>query len=336
VKGKAGKKNSAKDEDEYPCIKLNNGVEMPIVALGCWNLKQAWSGSGMSTGGRGSYSGYNSTGRAVEFALENGYRHIDTAERFENLNEVGMGIVNFLEKQRTLAKTRGTPPMTRKDLFITSKIWAVNNSNVNEGYINICKQLRTDHLDVVYLHLPCALVRQNKVVKEGQEDKPSEIEMLPLSPEGDLLLDESIDFIDTWKQMEQLLFEKKVNAIGVANFNLAQLERLLKVCYVKPQVLQVEVHPLMKNLDLLEFCRKRGIVVSAYGPQGNINNSAQGWEALKTRLQKNLNLKAGEKINLSKFVKLALNKKNRLFRATDCLELERYWCNWARFDTRKH
>ena len=55
VKGKAGKKNSAKDEDEYPCIKLNNGVEMPIVALGCWNLKQAWSGSGMSTGARGSY-----------------------------------------------------------------------------------------------------------------------------------------------------------------------------------------------------------------------------------------------------------------------------------------
>ena len=49
--------------------------------------------------------------------------------------------------------------------------------------------------------------------------------------------------------------------------------------------------------------------MSAYGPQGNINNSAQGWEALKTRLQKNLNLKAGEKINLSKFVKLALNKK---------------------------
>ena len=66
----------------------------------------------------------------------------------------------------------------------------------------------------------------------------------------------------------------------------------------------------MKNLDLLDFCRKRGIIVSAYGPQGNINNSAQGWEALKTRLQKNLNLKAGEKINLSKFVKLALNKKS--------------------------
>ena len=126
--------------------------------------------------------------------------------------------------------------MTRKDLFITSKIWAVNNSNVNEGYINICKQLRTDHLDVVYLHLPCALVRQKKVAKEGQEDKPSEIEMLPLSPEGDLLFDESIDFIDTWKQMEKLLFEKKVNAIGVANFNKEQLERLLKVCFVKPQV----------------------------------------------------------------------------------------------------
>ena len=192
--------------------------------------------------------GYNSTGRAVEFALENGYRHIDTAERFENLNEVGLGIQNFLEKQRTLAKTRGPPPMTRKDLFITSKIWAVNNSNVTEGYINICKQLRTDHLDVVYLHLPCALVRQNKVVREGPEDKPSEIEMLPLSPEGDLLFDESIDFIDTWKQMEKLLFEKKVNAIGVANFNKDQLERLLKVCCVKPQVQMVEIFQKWKKI----------------------------------------------------------------------------------------
>ena len=73
---------------------------------------------------------------------------------------------------------------------------------------------------------------------------------------------------------------------------------------------QIEVHPLMKNLELLEFCKNRGIVISGYGPQGNISSSAQGWEALKKRLQKNLNLKAGEKINLSKFVKLAMQKKN--------------------------
>ena len=63
-KGKAGKKNSGKggQEEEYPCIKLNNGLEMPIVALGCWNLKQAWSGSGMSniSRGRGSINGENS------------------------------------------------------------------------------------------------------------------------------------------------------------------------------------------------------------------------------------------------------------------------------------
>ena len=55
VKGKAGKKNSTKDEEEYPCLRLNNGVEMPIVALGCWNLKQAWSGSGMSNVPRASF-----------------------------------------------------------------------------------------------------------------------------------------------------------------------------------------------------------------------------------------------------------------------------------------
>ena len=126
--------------------------------------------------------------------------------------------------------------MTRKDLFITSKIWAVNNGNVLEGYINICKQLRTDHLDVVYLHFPCALVRRKQQVREGEEDKPSQIEMLPQSPEGDLLFDESVDFVDSWKQMEQLLFEKKVNAIGVANINKDQLERLLKTCCVKPQI----------------------------------------------------------------------------------------------------
>ena len=63
VKGKAGKKNSKgkNQEEEYPCIKMNNGLEMPIVALGCWNLKQAWSGSGMSNISRGSYmNGENS------------------------------------------------------------------------------------------------------------------------------------------------------------------------------------------------------------------------------------------------------------------------------------
>jgi alcohol dehydrogenase (NADP+) len=68
--------------------------------------------------------------------------------------------------------------------------------------------------------------------------------------------------------MEELVKEGKTKAIGVSNFNVKQLQDVLEHCKIKPVNNQVEVNPYVQNDELIEFCQKNNIVVSAYGPLG--------------------------------------------------------------------
>jgi glycerol 2-dehydrogenase (NADP+) len=66
--------------------------------------------------------------------------------------------------------------------------------------------------------------------------------------------------------MEKLLATGKVKAIGVSNFDIHNLEVLTKSSKVIPSVNQVELHPYLQQDALLEYCKKRGIVLTAYSP----------------------------------------------------------------------
>merc|ERR1712196_527640 len=69
--------------------------------------------------------------------------------------------------------------------------------------------------------------------------------------------------------MGKLYDEGKVRAIGVCNYSVRHLKLLLKSCRVKPMVNQVEFHPKLVQSELLEFCRKEGILVQAYASLGS-------------------------------------------------------------------
>jgi len=68
--------------------------------------------------------------------------------------------------------------------------------------------------------------------------------------------------------MEQLVRSGKTRAIGVSNFTIPQLERLLSIAEIKPVCNQVEAHPWLPQNELLEYCRGKGIVLVAYSPLG--------------------------------------------------------------------
>jgi glycerol 2-dehydrogenase (NADP+) len=90
--------------------------------------------------------------------------------------------------------------------------------------------------------------------------------MFPLLPDGTRDLDHTRHFAETWKDMEKLLSSGKVKAIGVANFDIHNLEVLKDKCTVMPAVNQVELHPYLQQPKLREYCNKRGIHITAYSP----------------------------------------------------------------------
>lgn len=75
-----------------------------------------------------------------------------------------------------------------------------------------------------------------------------------------------IDYLDTWRAMENLVYSGRVRSIGISNFNSEQTDRILTIAKIKPVTNQVECHPNLNQLRLIEFSAKRNITITAYSP----------------------------------------------------------------------
>ncbi|KAH8655832.1 protein GCY [Xylariales sp. PMI_506] len=208
-----------------PSFKLSTGAEIPAVGLGTWRSEPG------------------AVRRAVEYALRDGYRHIDAALIYGNEDEVGLGI-----------KDSGVP---REDIFITGKLWNTHQPNAAEGLAKTLEALGVDYLDLYLVHWPVCLV-------------PNETsELLPVNTDGTRSVDRSWDQGETWRQMEELYKSGKVKAIGVANWSIDYLEELRQTWTIVPAVNQVELHPFLPQHELREYCKKHGILLEAYSPLGS-------------------------------------------------------------------
>lgn len=174
--------------------------------------------------------------------------------------------------------------------------------------------------------------KKKKKENTGNDTKSEKkvLDMHPKSPEGDYLYDESISYIDTWKQCEKLIFADKVKTLGLANWNIDQINKVLQLCACKPQLVQAELSPLLQQKSLIQFCKERGIVVSAYGPQGSLTTASDGLTAMKKKMTaqlKELDPHA-EKIEddspmLKTVMRLALKKKQMEENAAETAEGEK-------------
>ncbi len=95
-----------------------------------------------------------------------------------------------------------------------------------------------------------------------------------------------------WRMMENLYLEGKVKGIGVCNFDVGYLKRLLKICKVKPVINQFEHHPLFQQPELVKMCQDNNIQVMSYSPLARMDKELQNHPVLK-----NLADKYGKSIN---------------------------------------
>ncbi len=142
----------------------------------------------------------------------------------------------------------------REEMFITSKLWNDSHAleDVRPALEQTLKDLQLEYLDLYLMHWPVAQ-RKGTIIPQESED------WIPLK---------EIPLWTTWSSMEKLYNDGLCKAIGVSNFTAENLSNLIKKTQVVPAVNQVESHPLLSQTDLLEFCRKNNIALTAYAPLG--------------------------------------------------------------------
>lgn len=128
-------------------------------------------------------------------------------------------------------KDSGIP---REEIFLTTKLWNSDQGDfekVNQAFETSLSKLQTDYVDLYLIHWP-------------GKDK----------------------FVESYKALEQLYKQKRVQAIGVCNFHIHHLEKLMGETEIVPAMNQIELHPLMNQKELRDFCKKHQIQVEAWGP----------------------------------------------------------------------
>ncbi|XP_021916998.1 aldose reductase-like isoform X2 [Zootermopsis nevadensis] len=212
-----------------PTVRFNNGRDFPVIGVGTFQAGKP-----------------GEVVAVLKDAIDVGFRHIDGAMYYENEAEVGSAIRDKINEGL----------IKREDLFVTSKLW--NNFHRPDLVVSTCKKslsdLGLDYVDLYLIHWPFA-------VKEGDIFDP-------VDEEGKLIPND-VDYVDTWKAMEECVKLGLAKSIGLSNFNSQQIQRVLDVATIKPVVNQVECHPYLNQSKLLDFCKERGILLTAYSPLGS-------------------------------------------------------------------
>lgn len=127
--------------------------------------------------------------------------------------------------------------VTREELFVTSKVWndGLSYDETIAAYEVSIHKLGLDYLDLYIIHWP------------GQDD----------------------NYIEVYKALEELYNTKRVKTIGVSNFHVHHLERLLANTTIVPAVNQIEFQPRLTQVEVREYCKKHGIQVEAWSPLMN-------------------------------------------------------------------
>jgi diketogulonate reductase-like aldo/keto reductase len=192
---------------------LSNGVTVPQVALGTWQ------------------SSVEDAEQATLWALQCGYRHIDTAAAYQNEEGVGRGLTKS-----------GLP---RSEIFVTTKIPA-ECKTAEEARTSIESSLRllgTDFIDLMLIHWP----------------KPWTLD--PQASPGYFQ-----ENIAVWGVMQEYYKKGKLRSIGVSNFSVEDIENLSQNCEVAPMVNQIRFCPFSVPTELAAWCGSHGILVEAYSP----------------------------------------------------------------------
>jgi alcohol dehydrogenase (NADP+) len=206
-----------------------NNDQMPILGLGTWKAQS------------------DEIGTVIREAIRIGYRHIDCAAIYGNEAEIGKALEEAIQ----------AGDVTRKELWITSKLW--NNAHAREQAVEALqktlKDLRLDYLDLYLIHWPVAC--RADVIFPTRSEHFLSLDRVPLT--------------ETWAGMQDCVEQGLTRHIGVSNFSIRNMETIRSGAKVAPEMNQIELHPYLQQKEMLAYCRQHGIHVTAYSPLGSLD-----------------------------------------------------------------
>ena len=192
-------------------FKLNNGLLIPAVGFGTWQVKDG-------------DEAYNS----VKWALEAGYRHIDTAYVYENEESVGKAI-----------KYSG---IKREDIFVTTKLPSdvKDYKGALKSFEESLKALDLNYIDLYLIHAPWPWSNVGQNCDDGN--------------------------IEAWQAMINLYNKGLIKAIGVSNFSIDNIKNITEATGFKPMVNQIRYFIGNTQKELTKYCQDNDILIEAYSP----------------------------------------------------------------------
>lgn len=220
---------------EKTTAKLSDTLEIPLVGFGTYLITN------------------EDAEPVVTSAFRAGYRHIDTAEGYQN--EEGVG--------RAIKAARTELGLSREEIFITTKLWPGNaewgqepktTATTIEALDASLSRLDLDYVDLYLIHAP-------------------------YDPDQRLA---------QWRGLVELKEQRKARAIGVSNFSPKHIDELVSAGLPRPHANQIELHPWSQKPELVSYLAKNGILPIAYSSLIPLSTwrAAEGQKSAKTEAMK--------------------------------------------------
>ncbi|TFK54740.1 D-xylose reductase [Heliocybe sulcata] len=221
-----------------PTITLHpSGAELPQIGFGTWK-----------------HNGPKAT-EAVYNALKVGYRLLDCAADYANEKECGLGLRKAIDEGI----------VSRSDVWVVSKLWNTfhRKEHVREAVLKSLRDWGVEYFDLYYVHFPISLA----YVSPNERYPPGWF----FDTKGTKVVQDPAPLQDTWRALEELVDEGLIKHLGISNMASVIISDLMSYARVKPEVLQVEIHPYNVQSKLVQYARTQRLAVTAYssfGPLG--------------------------------------------------------------------
>ncbi len=218
------------DPASVPQRTLYTGAKMPAIGLG--------------TFGSDKYSA-RQIAEAVYGGVRAGYRLIDCAAVYGNEKEIGAAFQKLI----------GEGTVRREELFITSKVWNDRHRAVAASCEESLRDLGLAYVDLYFVHWPFPNYHAPGCGPDARNP-----DSRPFSTE---------EFLDTWRQCEELVERGLARQIGMSNMTVKKLEAVLPHCRIRPAAIEMELHPSFQQKALFRYVTARGIVPIGFCPLGS-------------------------------------------------------------------